>query len=124
MILMAVFFTIVLLTGNTAAQAFAERVPELAVMKTLGFSDGAVATLVLAEAVALCVGGGVVGVGLALLLEPGLNANLAGMVGSFDMSGRNAAYALALASLLGLIVGAYPAVSAKRLTIVDALREG
>ena len=124
MILMAVFFTIVLLTGNTAAQAFAERVPELAVMKTLGFSDGAVATLVLAEAVVLCVGGGVVGVGIALLLEPGLNANLAGMVGSFDMTGRNAAYALALALSLGLIVGAYPAVSAKRLTIVDALREG
>ena len=54
MILMAVFFTIVLLTGNTAAQAFAESVPELATMKTLGFSDRAVATLVLAEAIALC----------------------------------------------------------------------
>ena len=124
MILLAVFFTIVLLTGNTAAQAFAERVPELAVMKTLGFADGSVATLVLAEAVALCVGGGVVGVGIALLLEPGLNGMLGGMVGSFDMSGRNAAYALALASLLGLAVGAYPAVSARRLAIVDALREG
>jgi len=124
MILMAVFFTIVLLTGNTAAQAFAERVPELAVMKTLGFADGSVATLVLAEAVALCVGGGVVGVGIALLLEPGLNGMLGGMVGSFDMSGRNAAYALALASLLGLAVGAYPAVSARRLVIVDALRKG
>ena len=87
MILMAVFSTIVLLTGNTAAQAFAERVPELAVMKTLGFADGSVATLVLAEAVALCVGGGVVGVGIALLLEPGLNGMLGGMVGSFEMSG-------------------------------------
>ena len=123
MILMAVFFTIVLLTGNTAAQAFAERVPELAVMKTLGFSDRAVSALVLAEAIALCVGGGIVGTGIALLLEPGLNANLGGMIGSFDMSGRSAACALVLATLLGLVVGAYPAVSAKRLTIVDALRE-
>ena len=124
MILLAVFFTIILLTGNTAAQAFAERVPELAVMKTLGFSESSVATLVLAEAVALCVGGGVAGVAIALLLEPGLNVNLSGMIGGFDMSGQNVAYALALASLLGLAVGAYPAVAAKRLTIVDALRRG
>lgn len=124
MILMAVFFTIILLTGNTAAQAFAERVPELAVMKTLGFSDRSVATLVLAEAVALCVGGGVVGVGIALLLQPVFTATLGGMIGSFDMSGWTGAYALGLASLLGLTVGAYPAVAAKRLTIVEALREG
>lgn len=123
MILMAVFFTIILLTGNTAAQAFAERVPELAIMKTLGFSDLSVATLVLAEAVALCTCGGMVGVGIALLLEPGLNANLSEMVGSFDMSGQSALSALGLATLLGLIIGAYPAVSAKRLTIVNALRE-
>ena len=123
MILMAVFFTIVLLTGNTAAQAFAERVPELAAMKTLGFPDGSVAALVLAEAVALCVCGGLVGVGIALLMEPGLNASLGEMVGSFDMSGRSALHALGLAVLLGLVIGAYPAASAKRLTIVDALRE-
>ena len=92
-------------------------------MKTLGFSDRAVAALVLAEAIALCVSGGIIGTGIALLLEPGLNANLRGMIGSFDMSGQSAAYALVLATLLGLVVGAYPAVSAKRLTIVDALRE-
>ena len=122
-ILMAVFFTIILLTGNTAAQAFSERVPELAAMKTLGFSDGSLATLVLAEAVALCVGGGMVGIGIALLLEPSLNANLSGMIGSFDISGRSALHALGLATLLGLAIGAYPAVSAKRLSIVDALRE-
>ena len=123
MILMVVFFTIILLTGNTAAQAFAERVPEMATMKTLGFSDLSVAVLVLAEAVALCVCGGMVGVGIALLLEPGLNASLSEMVGSFNMSGQSALYALGLSILLGLIIGAYPAVSAKRLTIVDALRK-
>lgn len=123
MILMAVFFTIILLTGNTAAQAFAERVPELAAMKTLGFPDGSVAALVLAEALALCVGGGMAGIGVAWLLEPGLEANLGGMVGSFDMSGWSALQALGLATLLGLAVGAYPAVAARRLAIVDALRE-
>ena len=123
MILMAVFFTIILLTGNTAAQAFAERVPELAVMKTLGFPDRSVTMLVLAEAAVLCVLGGAVGVVIAFLLEPVLNANLAGMLGGFDMNTRSALDALGLATLLGLVIGAYPAVSAKRLTIVDALRE-
>ena len=123
MILMAVFFTILLLTGNTAAQAFAERVPELAAMKTLGFPDGSVAALVLAEALALCLGGGAAGIGIAWLLEPGLEANLAGMTGGFDMSGWSALQALGLAALLGLAVGAYPAASARRLAIVDALRE-
>ena len=123
MILVAVFFTIILLTGNTAAQAFTERIPELAAMKTLGFSDRCVAMLVLGEATALCVCGAAAGVGIALLLEPGLTASLGGMVGSFELSGQSVLHAFGLAALLGLIVGAYPAVSAKRLTIVDALRE-
>lgn len=123
MILMAVFFTILLLTGNTAAQAFAERVPELAAMKTLGFPDGSVAALVLAEALVLCVGGGTAGIAVAWLLEPGLRASLGGTIGSFEMSGWSALQALGLAALLGLAVGAYPAVSARRLAIVDALRE-
>lgn len=123
MILLAVFFTIVLLTGNTAAQAFAERVPELAALKTLGFPDGSVAGLVLAEALTLCLGGAAAGIGIAWLLEPRLQAPLSGTIGSFDMSGWNALQALGLATLLGLAVGAYPAVSARRLAIVDALRE-
>ncbi|MYE12604.1 MAG: FtsX-like permease family protein [Gammaproteobacteria bacterium] len=123
MILMAVFFTILLLTGNTAAQAFAERVPELAAMKTLGFPDGSVAGLVLAEALALCLGGATAGIAIAWLLEPGLEANLGGTIGSFDMSRWSALQALGLATLLGLLIGAWPAVAAQRLTIVDALRE-
>ena len=53
-ILVAVFFTILLLTGNTMAQSIRERIPELAVLKTLGFSDGKVTALVLAEALLLC----------------------------------------------------------------------
>ena len=65
MILGAVFFTIILLTGNTMAQTFRERVPELAVLKTLGFSDVLVALLVLGEAVLLCAVGGAIGLGIA-----------------------------------------------------------
>src|SRR6202007_2775258 len=61
----AVFFTLVLLTGNTMAQAVRERIPELAVLKTIGFSNPSVLTLVLAESVLLLLLGGAVGLLLA-----------------------------------------------------------
>src|SRR3546814_2297097 len=64
----AVFFTLLLLTGNTMAQAVRERIPELAVLKTIGFRDGAVLGLVLAESVLLVLIGGVLGLGLAAAL--------------------------------------------------------
>ena len=67
-ILFAVFFTLLLVVGNTMAQSVRERVPELAVLKTLGFSDGSVLGFVLAEALALCMVGGLVGLALATLL--------------------------------------------------------
>ena len=57
------FFTILILTGNTMAQSIRERIPELAILKTLGFSDGKVTALVLAEAVLMLVLGG--GLGMA-----------------------------------------------------------
>jgi len=72
-ILFAVFFTLLLVVGNTMAQSVRERVPELAVLKTLGFSDGSVLGFVLAEAVALCLVGGVIGLTLATLLAPWLS---------------------------------------------------
>ena len=67
-IMAAVFFTLLLLTGNTMAQAVRERVPELAVLKTIGFSNRSVLVLVLAEALLLCLFGGVVGMSIATLL--------------------------------------------------------
>src|SRR5207237_7773818 len=67
-ILFAVFFTLLLVVGNTMAQSVRERVPELAVLKTLGFTDGSVLGFVLAEAVALCLFGGLLGLLLATTL--------------------------------------------------------
>jgi putative ABC transport system permease protein len=122
MILSAVFFTIVLLTGNTALQSFRERVPELAVLKTLGFTDAAVGMLVLCEALLLCITGAGLGIALALLLEPGLNSKLITIVGRFDMTWQSVLIAIALALLIGLGIGLPPAWAARRLTIVDALR--
>lgn len=123
MILSAVFFTILLLTGNTASQAFKERIPELAVLKTLGFRDRTVAGLVLSEAVLLSLTGAAAGIAAAFALEPYLNANLSSFVGRFKMDPASAAMALGLALGIGLLIGTHPAWRAMRLTIVDALRE-
>ncbi len=60
-IMAAVFFTLILLTGNTMAQAVRERIPELAILKTIGFTSGSVLGLLLAEAILLLVLGGVIG---------------------------------------------------------------
>lgn len=122
-ILAAVFFTIILLTGNTMAQAFRERVPELAVLKTLGFSDALVSALVLGEAVLLCAFAGVIGLGIATLLAPGVAQSLKDILPGFKIVWETIASGLAIAALLGLAVGAVPALTARRLRIVDALRE-
>ncbi|MEZ5558026.1 MAG: ABC transporter permease [Pseudomonadales bacterium] len=121
-IMAAVFFTIILLTANTMTQALRERVPELAVLKTLGFSDTRVSLLVLAEAVLLCLAGGGAGIGLALLLEPGIDSALGGLLGSFEISAGVISAGLLLALGIGFVIGAVPALTARRLTIVDALR--
>lgn len=121
-ILSAVFFTIVLLTGNTMMQTLRERIPELAVLKTLGFPDGTVAALVLAESLLLCVSGGVIGLTLAVLAEQGLAASLESVLPRFEIAPATLASGFGLAFAIGLLVGIFPAWQARRLAIVEALR--
>jgi putative ABC transport system permease protein len=119
-ILGAVFFAILMLTGNTMSQAVQERVPELAVLKTIGFSDARVLGLVLAEALTLCILGGLVGMLLALQVMEVLTR----MPASFPpMRADLQVWLFAVASMvgLGLLVGLPPALRARRLSIVDAL---
>ncbi|WP_370305278.1 ABC transporter permease [Sinimarinibacterium flocculans] len=116
----AVFFTLLFLTGNTMMQSVRERIPELAVLKTLGYSDVGVLGLVLAESLALCVLAALVGIGLAGLLLPGIAAKLPGFSG-LALKPEAFAGALGIAVLLALIVGLPPALRAMRLKIVDAL---
>src|SRR5687767_15250404 len=73
-ILFAVFFTLLLVVGNTMAQSVRERVPELAILKTLGFRDGTVLWFVLAEALLLCLIGGALGLALSFVLAKGVAA--------------------------------------------------
>ena len=117
-ILFAVFFTLLLVVGNTIAQSVRERIPELAILKTLGFSNGSVLGFVLAEAAALCVIGGLAGLAIATPLGVGI-LSATGLPIAVDGKVWLAG-AIAIV-LLSLAVGLLPAIRAARLTIVDAL---
>ena len=117
----AVFFTLLLLTGNTMAQAVRERIPELAVMKTIGFSNRSVLWLVLAESMLLVVLGGLIGLALAAVLMPIVSAGSGGMIQLPTVLPQTWLLGIALMLVIGAIVGALPAMRAMRLNIVDAL---
>jgi len=117
----AVFFTLLLLAGNTMTQAVRERIPELALLKTLGFTHLAVVWLVLAESLLLLIVGGVAGIGLARAAIPALNWAAGGLLPVTVIPAQTWALGLALMLLIGLVVGLPPALRALRLTIVDAL---
>lgn len=116
-ILGAVFFTLLFLTGNTMMQSVRDRVPELAVLKTIGFSDPAVLTLVLAESLMLCLLAALIGLGLADLIMPTLAARMPGL----RMSPEVILGGCGIAVLLAVVVGILPALRAMRLDIVNAL---
>lgn len=119
-ILFAVFFTLLLVVGNTMAQSVRERVPELAVLKTLGFSDGSVLGFVLAEAFTLVLAGGLVGLVLASMAGAMVEK---GTGGQFLLQLDLSVWLLGVLAivLMSLAVGLLPALRARRLKIVDAL---
>ncbi|HXA37189.1 MAG TPA: ABC transporter permease [Steroidobacteraceae bacterium] len=119
-ILFAVFFTLLLVVGNTMAQSVRERIPELAVLKTLGFSDASVLGFVLAEALALCLGGGLVGLVLATILGAMVEKATGGQ---FQLRVDAFVWFMGIAAivLMSIAVGLLPALRARRLKIVDAL---
>jgi putative ABC transport system permease protein len=113
----AVFFMLLFLTGNTMMQSMRERIPEFAVLKTLGFSETRVLMLVLTEALVLCLAAALAGLALAALTFPMLKQ----VVGVTSLPGGVILTGLACAILLALTVGLPPALRARRLSIVDAL---
>ena len=120
-ILAAVFFTILLLTGNIMAQSIRERVPELAILKTIGFSDGKVTVLVLAEAVVLLLLGSGLGMLATTSLMPALNSATGGRFPPLFVHGRTWLAAMGIAVALALAIGVPPALRARRLKIIEAL---
>jgi len=121
MILACVFFTLLLISGNTMAQAVRERTSELAVLKTIGFSDARVTGMVLAESLLVAVIGGVIGLLLGALFVHGAASALAQFFPGLAMSTGTLAWGLVLAVGLGLVTGAWPAWRAARLSVIDAM---
>jgi len=120
-ILGAVFFTILLVTGNTMSQAVRERTGELGVLKAIGFTHAQVLALVLLESCLLAVLGGLLGLGLARLLTAGGDPTH-GLLPLFFFPTRDLLSGIGLSVLLGLVTGIFPALQAMRLRVADALR--
>jgi putative ABC transport system permease protein len=114
-----VFFTLLLVTGNTMAIAVRERTNELAVLKAVGYSDGFVLGLVLAESMLIAVVGGAIGLWFARGMA---SQDITGGILPMYLSGATLAAGVAVALGTGLLAGLLPAVSAMRLSVVDALR--
>jgi putative ABC transport system permease protein len=118
---MVVFFTLLLVTGNTMAIAVRERIRELAVLKAIGYSDRFVLFLVLAESLFVAVLGGVLGLGLAKLFTLGGDPTR-GMLPMFYLTPAAVIAGAALAITVGIAAAILPGTTAMRLKVVDALR--
>ena len=121
-IMIAVLFTILLVTANTMAQSVRERTSELAVLKTLGFTDRRVLSLVLVESILLAGVGGAVGLGLSWMLIQQQGDPTGGLLPAFFVPPRDLVIGIGLTLVLGIASGIPPGVQAVRLRIVDALR--
>ena len=120
-ILGAVFFTILLLTANTMSQAVRERIPELAVLKTLGFYNVSILFIVLAESFVLALLTASLGLGLAAFLLQ-FSEYVIPQAGSLSLEANSILLGLLIAIALALLVGLPPAIRAMRLNIADALQ--
>lgn len=122
LILGAVFFTILLVTGNTISQSVRERTGELGVLKAIGFTNRQVLSLVMAESCLLAMLSGAIGLGLACLTVPIIAKPLANMLPLFFFPTRDLMLGVAICLGLGIVTGVFPALFAMRLRVADALR--
>jgi putative ABC transport system permease protein len=123
-VVFAVFFTMLLVTANTMAQSVRERTNEIGVLKTLGFTDASILRVVIGEALFLTVLGGLIGFGLAYLAVGGMAAFMKKYFPVFEIGESTIITAVVLMIGLGVITGLWPAMTAMRLKITDALRRG
>ncbi|HEX4567375.1 MAG TPA: FtsX-like permease family protein, partial [Vicinamibacterales bacterium] len=115
-------FTILLVAGNTMAQAIRERTNELAVLKTLGFSEGRILWMVLLESLLIAIVGGGIGLVLSYAGITAMGDPTHGLLPVFFFPVPALATGAALVLALGVASGFLPAWQASRLRIVDALR--
>ncbi len=114
-----VFFTLLLVTGNTMAIAVRERTAELAVLKAVGFSDRFALLLVLAESMLIAALGGALGLGLASVVA---GKDLTGGIIPTYLSNTAVAAGGLVALVTGAVAGLLPALGAMRLQVASALR--
>ena len=117
-----VFFTLLLVTGNTMAISVRERTSELAVFKAIGFSDRAVLFFVLSESIFIALVGGVLGLLLAVAAVPVLTRALSGLLPNLILAPQTLVLGLIVALFVGVASGLLPGLGAMRLRIVNALR--
>ncbi len=119
-ILVAMFFTMILLALNTMLYSYRKRVSEIGALKTMGFSDGKLTFFVICEGLMVCGIGAIIGLSIGSLGVSIVDADNTGVFTSFKID--TVLLGAAIAVILGLLVSVIPAISAHRLTIVAALR--
>jgi putative ABC transport system permease protein len=120
---MAVVFAILLVTANAMMMSQRERSAEVAVMKTVGFSDGRVFGLVIVEAAVIAIIGAALGLGLAAALPILAGYNEGGFLPGFRVTPETAVIGALVAIGLAIASGIVPAWQAARLPVVQALRK-
>jgi putative ABC transport system permease protein len=117
-----VFFTLLLVTGNTMAISVRERTGELAVLKAIGVTDGTILFLVLAESTVIALFGGLLGLLLAWVAIPVISAAVTGLLPPLLLSKTMLSLGLVFAVFVGVVSGLLPGISAMRMRVVNALR--
>jgi putative ABC transport system permease protein len=117
-----VFFTLLLVTGNTMAISVRERTGELAVLKAIGFKNGRILLLILGESLSIALIGGLLGLGLSPVLIFLANLALRGFLPTLLLSTSVLIYGLLIALTVGSVSGLLPGIGAMRLRVVEAFR--
>ena len=117
-----VFFTLLLVTGNTMAISVRERFGELGTLKAIGFSDRTILFFVLSESLLISLIGGLMGLALAAVAIPVLASALNGLLPELILSPAILSVGLGTALLVGLVSGLLPGIGAMRMRVVNALR--
>lgn len=116
-----VFFTLLLVTGNTMAISVRERTNELGVLKAIGFPDRLVLGFILGESMVIALAG-CVGLLLAMALIPALSHAMAGLLPPLLVTGKTLVYGVIAALVVGFASGILPAYGAMRMSVINALR--
>ena len=119
-----VVLAILLASINTMLMSMREQTLDVGILKSLGFTDGAMFRLLVAQGLTLCVAGGALGILLARAMQPGIANAMAQMFPGFVITPETFALAASVAVVIGLIAGGVPAFTARRLRCVEALRAG